>query len=395
MLVEEDTAVDGNASDAAAKSNVRSSANRDSTSNDAHKTKASVVQDEHQSLPNSHKPKSDKKSRSRRWSKVHQDDGSEVSVISQGRKTASDKSSDSRVSQKHGGNRSDHKKLSRKDSSKGNWSDHKKSSRKDSSKGKDCKEDRHWHDGDGRNYSWNRSRNRYDNQSRSYYNDGDQSRGRDWYGNRSRSYYIGYEGRSRNWDWYDDQSKYHCNRHHQQVDYSSDRNYQQNPPNPTRLPPGLPPIPPEHQKRPNKLNKARDMAAATIKTVFQISVESLERRDRFLDRVTVEYRKFYPSEGTRHYKVFHENMVLIHAKFNTNERMLDYQTELFLGKIRPFLTMPPPPPVVDLSRGTEDHQALAEASKLLESSRDQVQRSVSGGNNEGWRSDDEMDTCEI
>ena len=131
-----------------------------------------------------------------------------------------------------------------------------------------------------------------------------------------------------------------------------------------------------------------------MKQVFDESAASQEYRQEFFDIVTEEYKKIFGSVDTNHYRAFGENMAIIYAKYHSNDDHLNYQANLFLGKIRPLLKMPPPPPVVDLSRDIAGLQASAEASKLGDSAQHQGRTSVHGGTDEEWRSDPEVNIGE-
>ena len=101
--------------------------------------------------------------------------------------------------------------------------------------------------------------------------------------------------RSRDQDRYNHQTKNHRDGYQQQVNYPYDRNYQ-NYQNPTTLPPGLPPIPPEHQRHSAKLKTAQNADDAKKQRFFAESAKLQNTRELFLGKVTRSYMEFFNEE---------------------------------------------------------------------------------------------------
>ena len=101
--------------------------------------------------------------------------------------------------------------------------------------------------------------------------------------------------RSRDRDRYNHQTKNHRDGYQQQVNYPYDRNYQ-NYQNPTTLPPGLPPIPPEHQRHSAELKTAQDADGAEIQRFFEESAELQNTKGLFLKKVTGGYKECFKEE---------------------------------------------------------------------------------------------------
>ena len=66
--------------------------------------------------------------------------------------------------------------------------------------------------------------------------------------------------------------------------------------NPTTLPPGLPPIPPEHQRHSAELKTAQDADGAEIQRFFEESAELQNTKGLFLKKVTGGYKECFKEE---------------------------------------------------------------------------------------------------